>query len=286
LSGQNNVLEMAGDSRRALFNGVMVWLSAPPVRSWGRWTMIQSDVDKVIAPLVNPSQALRTEGRRVVVLDAGHGGEDEGAANARYRIQEKHVTLTLANAVRDLLLQHDVDVRLTRTTDRAMDLQDRCEYAARARASVFVSIHLNAATNQDSCGIETHVLPPTGCPVTCSVKVTRDDGATCPGNGHDGPNMVLGYLIQKQLVKETDAEDRGVRRSRFYVLKNAPCPAALVECGFVSNRREAQKLLNAEYNDRIARALAKGIMAYLDVVERAQPTRSSAYHGGEHDHQT
>lgn len=270
LRGQTNTLEMEGDSRRDLFNRVTFWLSAPPVRRWGRWTMLQSDVDKMLAPLLNPSAAVKTEGHRVVVLDAGHGGEDPGAGNPRYGIQEKRITLAIAGAVRDILQQRGLAVYLTRTGDRTMDLQTRCEYAAKVRADVFVSIHLNSAPDTSSSGIEVHILPPAGYPVTCSATVLRGDRAPSPGNGHDGANMVLGYFLQKSLLKYTGAEDRGVRRSRFYVVKYAPCPAALVECGFISNRGEAQKLLDSKYRSQIARALATGIVTYLNTVRRAQ----------------
>jgi len=275
LRGESRVLEMEGDSRRASFNGVVFWLSAAPLRSWGRWTMLQSDVDKMLAVLVQPSQAVKAKGYRTVVLDAGHGGEDPGAANARYGIQEKRITLALANATRDILRQRGVDVHVTRTGDRTLDLEERCQYATRVRADVFVSIHLNSAADPDSSGIETHILPPAGQPITASASVRPRDQAAYPGNSHDGANLVLGYSLQKSLLKHTGAEDRGVRRSRFCVVRSAPCPAALVECGFVSNRKEAQKLLTQEHQDRVARALAEGVLAYLDTVRRAQPVRLS-----------
>lgn len=287
LRGESRILEMERDSRRASFNGVVIWLSAAPVRSWGRWTMLQSDVDKMLEPLALPARALGAEGYRVVVLDAGHGGADQGAANPRFGIEEKRITLTLAKATRDILRQRGVEVYVTRTEDHTMGLEERCRYAAQLRADVFVSIHLNSATNLDSSGIETHILPPAGQPITCSVTVGARERAAYPGNSHDDANMALGYSLQRSLLKYTKAEDRGVRRSRFRVVRGAPCPAALVECGFVSNRTEAQKLLNARYQDRVARALAEGILAYVDAVRRAQPVRSSTCYGkGQYDNQT
>ena len=287
LRGESRALGMEGDSRRASFNGVVFWLRAAPVRSWGRRTMLQSDVDKMLEPLVLPSQAVKAKGYRTVVLDAGHGGEAPSAANARYGLQEKRITLALANVTRDILKQRGVEVYTTRTGDRTMDLDDRCQYAERLRADVFVSIHLNAATDPDSSGIETHILPPAGHPITANATVGRRDRAGYRSNGHDGANRVLGYLLQKNLLKYTGAEDRGVRRSRFCVVRAVPCPAALVECGFVSNRKEAQKLLNAECQGRVARALAEGVPAYLDVVRHAQPVRSSTCCGeGSYDNQT
>ena len=81
LRGRFNMLKMEGDSRRASFNDVDFWLSGPPARSWGRWTMLQNDVDKMLSPLLNPSDAVKKEGYRVIVLDPGHGGNDKGANN-------------------------------------------------------------------------------------------------------------------------------------------------------------------------------------------------------------
>ena len=167
-----------------------------------------------------------------------------------------------------------------------MGLPERCQYAARVQADVFVSIHLNSAADPDSSGIETHILPPACHPITASATVGSRDRTAYPGNSHDGANMALGYFLQKSLLKRTGAEDRGVRRSRFCVVKSAPCPAALVECGFVSNREEARKLLTAEYQDRIAQALAEGVLAYLDAVRRTQPSGPSVCNRGQYDHQT
>jgi len=265
-----NTLKMAGDSRRASFNQIVFWLSGPPVRRWGRWTMLQNDVDKMLMPLLNPSAAIKREGCRVIVLDPGHGGVDKGANDMRYGVQEKKITLVLANAVRDILRNYKIDVRLTRRQDKSMGLDERCRYATRVHADVFVSIHLNAAKNSRSSGIETYILPPAGCPITASARLTDRGRVAYPGNRHDGANMVLGYTLQKSLLKYTRAEDRGVRRSRFLVIKNAPCPAALVECGFISNRKERELLMDPKYQRRIARALAEGIISYLNNVKRAR----------------
>jgi len=270
LRGRFNVIEMEGDNRLASFNNVNFWLSGPPARCWwGHWTMLQNDVDKMLIPLLNPSAAVKNEGYRVIVLDPGHGGDDKGANDLRRGIQEKQITLELARNVRDILKRYNLDVRLTRWQDVKLELEERCQYAARVEADLFVSIHLNAAENDDSSGIETHVLPPAGCPVTANAKVNNRDCAAYSGNQHDGANMMLGYMLQKSLLKYTRADDRGVRRSRFQVIKNISCPAALVECGFISNRKEREKLMNPKYRDRIARALSEGIVAYLNIVKRA-----------------
>ncbi|MBU0715527.1 MAG: N-acetylmuramoyl-L-alanine amidase [Verrucomicrobia bacterium] len=269
LQGRFNMLEMEGNSRRASFNHVDFWLSGPPARSWGRWTMLQNDVDKMLAPLLNPSEAVKKEGYRVIVLDPGHGGNDKGANNMRRGIQEKQIVLELAKDVRGILKRYNLDVRLTRWQDVNLSLDERSQYAAQVRADLFVSIHLNSANSSKPSGIETHIMPLAGYPITANASVSSRDRVAFPGNRHDEANMVLGYMLQKSLLKYTRAEDRGVRRSRFYVIKCAPCPAALVECGFISNCKEREKLMQTEYKDRIAKALAEGIIAYLNTVKRA-----------------
>ena len=269
LRGKFNVLEMEGNSRRASFNNVDFWLSGPPTHRWGHWVMLQNDVDKMLTPLLNPSAAVKNEGYRVIVLDPGHGGKDKGANDLRRGIQEKQVALELAKDTRNILKRYNIDVRLTRWQDIDLKLNDRFRYAAQVHADLFVSIHLNSAKNSTASGIETYILPPAGCPITASSKVKRNDITCFPGNRHDGANMVLGYMLQKSLLKYTRAGDRGVRRSRFQILKHAPCPATLVECGFISNRKEREKLMNPEYRGRIAKALAEGIIAYLNTVKRA-----------------
>ena len=269
LRGRFNMLEMEGNSRRASFNHVDFWLSGPPARSWGHWTMLQNDVDKMLVPLLNPYEAVKKEGYRVIVLDPGHGGNDKGANNMRRGIQEKQIALELAKDVRGILKRYNLDVRLTRWQDVNLSLDERSQYAAQVRADLFVSIHLNSADSSKPSGIETHIMPPAGCPLTSRATVTARDRVVYPGNHHDGANMVLGYMLQKSLLKYTRAEDRGIRRSRFYVIKCAPCPAALVECGFISNRKEREKLMDPKYCDRIVKALAEGVIAYLNTVKRA-----------------
>lgn len=269
LGGRFNTLVVEGDSRRATYNGVAFWLSGPIARKWGRWTMLQSDVDRMLAPLARPTTALTSEAYRVVLLDAGHGGDDKGANALSRGLEEKKITLALAKKVQSLLKASAVEARLTRTDDRRLSLEERCALADRAGADLFISIHVNAAEDTAPAGIETHVVPPAGCPITSRAAATAADRIAYPGNRHDAANMVLGYTLQKSLLKHTGAEDRGVRRSRFFVVKNVDCPAALIECGFISNRAEGKKLLTAEYQDRLARAIAEGIIGYVNSVKRA-----------------
>jgi len=266
-----NTVTLEGDSRKAGFNGIDIWLNAPISRRWGSWHILQDDIDRCILPLMNPNNALASEPYQIVALDAGHGGNDNGA-ESRSGLIEKNVTLALARKVRAILLQYRIDTRLTRNSEGQVELDDRPAKAAAWKSSVFVSIHLNSAPNSSPSGIETHILPPAGYASTAGRIFSVDDQINYPANRHDRANMVLGYLLQKSLLKHTGAEDRGVRRSRFVVLKNISCPAALIECGFLSNPAEQKKLANAVYLDNLARGIAEGILTYLNSVKRANQT--------------
>jgi N-acetylmuramoyl-L-alanine amidase len=263
-----NTFTLEGDSRRATFNGTTIWLNEPVIRRWGSWHILQTDVDRTILPLLNPNNALASEEYQIVTIDPGHGGDDKGAQSQSGLI-EKAIVLDLARKIRSILLQYRIDARLTRNSDQQLGLDERVALANRWKSSLFVSIHLNAADNPGPAGVETHILPPAGCPSTANNSLGIDDQVSFSANRHDRANMVLGYFLQKSLLKYTNGEDRGLRHSRFVVLKNIYCPAALAECGFLSNRAEAAKLAKTNYLDDVARGIAEGIKFYLDSVKRA-----------------
>ncbi|MFH1476222.1 MAG: N-acetylmuramoyl-L-alanine amidase [Verrucomicrobiota bacterium] len=259
-----------GNTRKVEFNNILIWLNAPVTRHWGAWTIRNIDVDKTILPLINPLGTLKSEGGQLVLLDPGHGGQDPGAIDLRRGLEEKRITLELAQRVRTILQKYNIDARLTRGGDQTIELDQRCLMANRLRADLFVSIHMNAAANANSSGIETHILPPAGCPITASAFVGSRDRVAFPGNRHDGANLVLGYYLQRSMIKYTCLEDRGVRRSRFYVIRNVDCPAALVECGFISSRNDRIKIMTTAYRNNVARGIAEGIVTYLNMVKRAR----------------
>jgi N-acetylmuramoyl-L-alanine amidase len=91
-----------------------------------------------------------------------------------------------------------------------------------------------------------------------------------PGNRYDAPNVIAAFSIQKRMLEYTGNEDRGVRRARFHVLREAPCAAVLLECAFLSHKPEERKLHDTAYLNRMADGLAAGIMDYLSLVKRAR----------------
>lgn len=257
------------DSRRATYNGVLLWLTYPSRHYHGQWMVARRDLEKTFDPLLRPSRALGAEDYRIVVLDPGHGGNDTGAVGRR-RVEEKRVVLDVAKRVVKHLEGSGLTVKLTRDADEDVPLPARCKRANAWQADLFVSIHLNSSADRRATGVETYVVTPAGCPSTHISAQKSTYWTPCTGNRHDAANTILGYYLQKNLAKQTQQEDRGLRHARFYVLKEVDCPAALVECGFVSNRREEEKILKRAYRDSIARALADGIREYEKTVKRAR----------------
>ena len=272
LRGNSGDWEFEVDSRRSVFNGKVVWMHKPVIRSRGRWLISEADARKTVDPLMRPSSYLSRSKAAVVVLDPGHGGNDKGAIGRR-NVEEKRVVLDVARRVRGHLANAGLKVYMTRETDRFIPLTDRTAKAAQWRADVFVSIHLNSAVSRSASGVETFVIAAPGCPVTAAQTSSRSDQIAHAGNLHDEANVILGYYLQRAFVQKTKATDRGLRRARFMVLKNAPCPAALVECGFVSNTAEEELMLRAEYREALALSITQGILDYVKAVSHANLSR-------------
>lgn len=253
------------NSRIMEFNDTLIWLGEPVRTKWGRPRILKTEAEKTIIPLLYPGRVLARKSRAVVLLDPGHGGRDNGVVDPLHGQKEKDITLRLALKAAALLENELIVVRFTRSADDWMGLGERSALAADYNADLFVSIHLNGAVNSAASGIETHVMPPAGHPITAMPAPTIEDRLAHPGNNHDAANIILGHALQSSLLKHTGGLDRGVRRSRFNVLRNAPCPAVLVECGFLTNPEEAEKFLDADSRNVIARAIAEGILTYLNI---------------------
>lgn len=269
LQSKTRSLEFEIESRQAKFNGTRVWLHSPATKVRGKWAVTETDARKVLAPLLEPSSYLASREYTVVVLDPGHGGDDRGAKGRR-NVEEKRVVLDVARRARLHLANAGLKVFLTRETDRFIELGERSAKAGRWGGDVFVSIHLNSAQSSAPSGLETFVLATAGYPTTAGTVATRSDRQTYSGNKFDAANTILGYHLQRALVAKAGGEDRGVRRARFMVLRNAPCPAALMECGFVSNAKEESLMLQANHREGIALAIAKGVLDYVDAVKKAR----------------
>jgi N-acetylmuramoyl-L-alanine amidase len=177
-------------------------------------------------------------GQTVVVIDPGHGGRDPGAIGIG-GLRETNVVLPISLQVANLLQQQGVTVVMTRTSEQTVELEGRVQIAERANADVFVSIHANAISmsRPDVNGIETYYA--------------SDQG------------LRLARAIQNSLLQAVGGPDRGVRQARFYVIRRTSMPAALVETGFVTGARDAPLLRDPAYQQRLAEAIARGILQYI-----------------------
>lgn len=170
-----------------------------------------------------------------IVLDPGHGGTDYGAI--REGINEKDITLDLTQRVAAILKKKGYKPVLTRTEDIYLGLQERCDFTEDENPEIFVSIHVNSAVATEPYGIETHYY-------------------------HE-PSKELAEVIQKHLIKDIDTKDRGIYKSKFYVINHTDVPAVLVETGFISNAEERADLITEKRKQATAKAIAEGIIEYL-----------------------
>ena len=263
------------NNRRIVMDGVSLFLNTAPQRRGGIWYV--ADTDAYLLPaLLQPALFLAGHGFTTVVLDPGHGGEFGGATGPG-GVPEKKLTLDVVRRVREKLRETGLMVYLTRdrdktlARDRNLDLLERCRRAAYVNADLFVSVHFNSSGDRSASGLETFVAPATGYPATAQLQRQQRGGSRT--NRFDAASTILAQCIQKGILHFADGEDRGVKRAHFMVLQFAPCPAALVECGFLSNRREGDRIMSETFRDALADGIAAGIRTY---VSRAREGRLSA----------
>jgi len=186
----------------------------------------------------NPGDALKG---KTIVVDPGHGGADPGAIGYS-GLKEKEVNLITALELARLLEAAGAEVILTRTGDQTVSNLRRVNLANDSGADLFLSIHANSYSKNDSNGTETFY---------------------CPNNSINSDSRFLSGLVQKELVDVLQLRDRGVKSKSFYVLKNTEMPAALVELAFLSNPKEEAMLKDKKILHASAEALYRGIEAYF-----------------------
>jgi len=260
-------LVFTADSHKAEINGVAVFLSAPvAVRNSSVFVSVM-DLETAVQPALFPPKNTVSVPILNVCLDPGHGGKDPG--NEVGRRKEKEYTLLLAREVREELTGAGLKVTLTRNGDSYVPLPDRPALAKQRAADLFVSLHFNAAiTEKDQIeGVEVYCLTPAGAD-SSNARGDSADTSACAGNRFDAKNMLLAYQVQKAMIRNLPVEDRGVKRARFAVLREARVPAVLIEAGFMSHPRESKRIFDPQYRRQLGRAIAEGILAYKRLVER------------------
>ncbi|WP_269522334.1 N-acetylmuramoyl-L-alanine amidase family protein [Coraliomargarita parva] len=249
-------------------NGLPVHLGAVPVQSGKALFLAETDYRNSLQPVLTPQVFGSAPGLKRIVIDAGHGGRDEGAHNSAYGLKEKYLTLDVAVRLKRLLELSGYEVVLTRSSDKFVELPRRSAYANFKDADLFISIHFNSAGNPDAAGFETYAMTPQFQTSTNVSGTSSEDSKRWAGNGQDPWNSLLAYHVQRSLVTSLGGPDRGFKRARFAVLKDLQCPGVLVELGFLSNAATAQQMRTTEYRETLARSLSKGIVAYGQRLER------------------
>jgi len=262
------------DSRMVEVNGINVALSFPVAVDKGTLLIAQLDLNSAIRPLLFPPRFTDPKRITTICLDPGHGGKDAG--NHTFWRSEKTYTLALALELRDQLQKAGFNVILTRSKDAYVELPDRPALANRRGADLFVSLHFNATpTGKNEVeGPQTYCITPVGASSTDAQGEGANYGSTA-ANRVEQRSLLLAYQVQKSLVKNLSAKDRGVRRARFAVLRDAAMPAILIEGGYMTHPAESKRIYSAVGRRQMSLAIVKGILAYQRLVSPLPPTLPS-----------
>lgn len=214
-----------------------------------------------------PVEPFWDEQAPLIVVDAGHGGHDGGAvANG---VIEKNLSLDIASRVRRQLESAGLRVVMTRSGDSFLSLEERAALAGQHRAAAFVSVHLNTeGEGAEAEGIETYFAESRTLPSRQRVAEGSD------ADQNFGESADFAEAVQRTVCTVTQAENRGTKARDYAVVARAPCPAVLVECGFITNVGEAARLKKADYRDRLADGIARGVVLFLQT--RSAPAKLMA----------
>jgi N-acetylmuramoyl-L-alanine amidase len=193
----------------------------------------------------------RVSGEPLIVVDAGHGGHDPGAM--RGDVQEKELTLGIALKLKKALEAKGARVVMTRSDDTFVSLEERVKITNSVQPDVFISVHINSLESTSNIyGVETYF--------------------------QNGKSKTLADKVHGSLVANLAVPDRFVRKARFYVINHTPVPAILAEVGYITNKNERTRLISSDYQGKVAGALARGVMLYLqdekgtaDIASKSQP---------------
>jgi len=238
-----------------------------------------------VVALLAPAPLLAAEARRpngfdTVVIDAGHGGDDEGARGAS-GLFEKALVLDIAQRLAERLHDRGFKVVLTRRDDRFVPLEERTSIANDARGDLFISIHANASRDEGVRGIETFFLALSASDDHAENVARRENDAfrsnASPAKRSADPLIaIIGDLITNEHMEESNefarlaqlalagdaAVARGVKQAPFVVLEGVQMPAALVEIGFLTNRLDEQTLRGNSERERIVSALTSAALEF------------------------
>ena len=256
----NGVFAVRVGSQTAFWDQMDVRLGFAPQLIGDQIYLHPLDVKKTLEPL-SRGLAVATSPSRVVVIDPGHGGANPGTRSAVDGRNEKEFTLDWAKRLAPLLEQNGWQVFLTRTNDVDVSLPDRVAFAEMYHADLFLSLHFNSAgEGREQAGLESYCLTPTGLPSSLTRGYDDDLRQVFPNNAYDADNLRYAVRLQRSLLRVNGNNDRGVRHARFLgVLRGQQRPAVLIEGGYLSNPREARRIADPQYRQKLAEAVAKAL---------------------------
>jgi N-acetylmuramoyl-L-alanine amidase len=259
-AGLSGTMVVTIGSQIASWRGMIFHLGFAPVFFNGHPFVHSLDVRKNFLPLLE--SPVRTKENPVIVIDPGHGGTDSGAKSVYNGHTEKEYVLDWAKRLQALLVTNGWTVYLTRTNDTFVPLTNRVAFADLHKADFFLSLHFNSVSpDEQAAGLQTYCLTPEGMPSNETRGFKDDWSLVFPNNQFDTENIQYAARLHRAMLKVNGHLDRGVQRARFIrVVREQECPAVLMEGGFLSNEREARRIADPAYRQRIAEALAEGLM--------------------------
>lgn len=259
-------IELTAGSREAELNGLRILLGEPCRLEKRVPYLSKVDAERLIGPILRPGylQPAIPE-LRVIAIDPGHGGVDNGTQNARLALMEKTLTLDVALRLGRILRAEGYKVVFTREKDTKIELPIRAATANTYGADLFISIHFNSLPRDTKThGVEIFTFAPAGVRSTDAWSGKHDDTEDDPApvNKHDHWSSLAAYYMHREMLGALKAFDRGKKIAHFGVLRSLNCPGLLVEAGFLSSDSEAKKIGTADYRQQIAESIARGIRAY------------------------
>lgn len=257
-------IEGTANGRDIFINGVKYVLCFPIATKNGKTIISAMDVVKIIEPILRPQKIKDAGAVRTIILDAGHGGHDSGARGPLGA--EKDAALDVVLRTKKLLQENGYQVRCTRLTDTFIPLEKRAEFANKHANAIFVSIHFNKSNTGGGTGLETYCLAPRGVPSMDEENLRYSDFVQYPGHARDAENIALATTVHASMVRNLGLPDRGIKRSRFVVVKNITVPGILVEGGFMSGQPDQRMIATPEYRQKMAKSIVDGINLYKKAV--------------------
>ena len=228
-------------------------------------------------------------GKKIVMLDPGHGGIDSGAVGEKGS-EEKHIVLEIAHNIRQILSQHNgIEARLTRESDHFIPLAQRVEIAHQHGADLFMSIHADGFTSPSANGASVFALSNRGASSAMARYLSEKENAADKVGGiktqSDNPllqqvlfdlvqtdtiknSLTLGSHILKQIRPVHHLHSQHTEQAAFAVLKSPSIPSVLVETSFITNPEEERLLGTTAFRQKIAGAIADGIVSFFNEFDR------------------